>query len=62
MNVIEREIREYCSTKPLADVHVGIAVEHAVKYGIDEGKGVADRIASKLEAVRQRFNIRCALR
>lgn len=53
---IEKEVREHCAQHVLGDVHVGIAVDTAIRYcSAQRGKDVADKIAAKMTALRARF-------
>jgi hypothetical protein len=53
---IESEVRTFCDTLPLSDIHKGIAVQEALRAGEAEfGKSCALRIAAKLQTIRERF-------
>lgn len=55
---IETEVRSFCDALPLSFVHIEVAVAEGKRAGDAEfGKLVANRIATKVQALRERFNV-----
>jgi hypothetical protein len=58
VEIIETEIRAHCASLTLGAVHVEVAVECGRRYKSAEyGRVVANRIASKVITLRERWNI-----